>query len=77
MWSEPSTLISIIFLSIVSPNHTDSVHLALESGTKERGRRGTSLYPGLTYRARRFAYVISSLLHVRTMRRVLLSSFYR
>lgn len=73
MWPEPSTPISIIFLSLVSPNHTDSLHLALEYGTQGRGGRGTSLYPGLTHHARHFAYVISFPLHVRTMRQVLLS----
>lgn len=77
MWSEPSSLISIIFLSLVSPNHTNSLHFPLEYGTRDRERRGTSVYAGLAHHTRCFAYVISFHLHVRIMRQVQWSSFYR
>lgn len=47
MWSETSSLIIIIFLWLVSPNHTDPLDLALHYETNGRKRRGTRVYPGL------------------------------
>ena len=48
MWSESSSLISMKFLWLVSPDHTDPLDLALYCETNGRERRGTRVYPGLT-----------------------------